>query len=132
MKGVVLDASALMAFLEDRPGADQVEELLAKAAYTRHPLLMSVVNWGEVYYAVWRARGQQVANAKLEEIAQLPIELVEVDQGLAQTAAALKIRHNLPYVDCFAAALALVRKAAVVTSDRDFARLARAVPIVWL
>lgn len=48
-----------MTFFEDRAGADKVEELLAKAAEARRPLAMSVVNWGEVYYSVWRARGEK-------------------------------------------------------------------------
>jgi predicted nucleic acid-binding protein len=132
MKTYVLDASALMAFFEDRPGADKVEELLAKAAEAKRPLLMSVINWGEVYYSVWRARGEKAADAKLHEIAQLPIELVDVDAELARLAAALKAQHNLPYADCFAAALAASRKAALVTRDKDFGRLERFARIEWL
>lgn len=132
MKTYVLDASALMAFFEDRPGAEKVEELLAKAADTKHPLLMSVVNWGEVYYSVWRARGQKAADAKLLEIAQLPIEIVGVDMELGKLAASLKAQHKLPYADCFAAALAQSRKAALVTSDRDIQRAAPALKILWV
>jgi len=45
-----------MTSFEDRAGADTVEELLAKPAEAKGPLAMSVVNWGEVYYSVWRAR----------------------------------------------------------------------------
>jgi ribonuclease VapC len=126
VKTYVLDSSALMAFFEDRPGAEKVEELLAKAADTKHPLLMSVVNWGEVYYSVWRARGEKAASAKLLEIAQLPIEIVGVDMELGKLAASLKAQHNLPYADCFAAALAQTRKAALVASDKDFQRAATA------
>ncbi len=122
MKTYVLDASALMTFFEDRSGADQVEELLAKAAEAKRPLLMSVVNWGEVYYSIWRARGEKAAAAKLNEIAQLPIEIVGVDMELTKAAASLKARHNLPYADCFAAALAQTRKVSLVTSDKDFER----------
>jgi predicted nucleic acid-binding protein len=122
MKTYVLDASALMTFFEDRAGADQVEELLAKAAESKRPLLMSVVNWGEVYYSVWRARGENAAGAKLREIAQLPIEIVGVDMELGKLAATLKVQHNLPYADCFAAALAQARKATLVTTDKDFER----------
>ena len=55
MKRVVLDASALMTFFEDRPGAAKVEELIAQATEGKCELLISVVNWGEVYYSVWRA-----------------------------------------------------------------------------
>jgi predicted nucleic acid-binding protein len=132
MKTYVLDASALMAFFEDRPGAEAVEELLAKAAEAKRPLLMSVVNWGEVYYSVWRARGEKAAAAKLTEIAQLPIQVLDVDMELAKLAASLKAQHHLPYADCFAAALAQARKATLVTSDKDFECVRQAVKILWV
>ncbi len=132
MKTYVLDSSALMTFFEDRPGADQVEELLAKAAEAKRPLAMSVVNWGEVYYSVWRARGEKAAAAKLQEIAQLPIEVVSVDTELGKLAARLKAEHNLPYADCFAAALAQARKATLVTSDKDFERVSTGLNVLWV
>ena len=132
MKNHVLDASALMTFFEDRPGAETVEELLAKAAEAKWPLLMSVVNWGEVYYSIWRTRGEAGANEKLREISQLPIEIVDADSGLTHVAASLKAEHNLPYADCFAAALAQSRKAYLVTGDKDFGRVESILKIVGL
>jgi predicted nucleic acid-binding protein len=132
VKTYVLDASALMTFFDDRPGADKVEDLLAKAAELRRPLLMSVVNWGEVYYSVWRARGEKVAGEKLKEIAQLPIEIVPADMELAKLAATLKAEHNLPYADCFAGALAQARKAGLVTSDKDFEQARSSLTTFWL
>jgi predicted nucleic acid-binding protein len=121
-----------MAFFEDRPGAGQVEELLAKAADAKRPLAMSVVNWGEVYYSMWRAHGEKEAKAKLQEIAQLPIEIVGVDLELAELAARLKAQHNLPYADCFAAALAQAKNGTLVTSDKDFERVGTAQKILWV
>jgi len=132
VKSHVLDASALMSFFEDRPGADTVEELLAKAAEAKWPLLMSVVNWGEVYYSIWRTRGEQAAAAKLQEIAQLPIQVFDADMELAKLAASLKAQYNLPYADCFAAALAQARKATLVTSDKDFERVGTTLKILWV
>ena len=132
MKTYVLDASALMTFFEDRPGADKVEELLAEAAEDKRPLAMSVVNWGEVYYSVWRARGEKAAALKLQEITQLPIEIVGVDTELGKLAASLKAEHSLPYADCFAAALAQARKATLVTSDKDFERVRTVQKTIWL
>jgi len=61
MKRIVLDASALMTFFDGRPGAAKVEELITSAAEGKCKLLMSVVNWGEVYYSVWRAKGPGMA-----------------------------------------------------------------------
>ena len=132
MKTYVLDASALMTLFDDRSGADKVEELLVQAAESKHPLLMCVVNWGEVYYSIWRAHGEAVANEKLRAIAQLPIEVVDVDMELAKRAATLKAKHNLPYADCFAGALAESRKAGLVTSDKDFELMESLVKILWV
>ncbi|HXX23824.1 MAG TPA: type II toxin-antitoxin system VapC family toxin [Terriglobia bacterium] len=128
----VLDASALMAFFEDRAGGEKVEELLSKAAEAKRPLLMSVVNWGEVYYAIWRAHGEEAANTKLQETAQLPVDLMDVDAGLARLAASLKAQHNLPYADCFAAALAQTTKAVLITADRDFECVGAALKVLWV
>ena len=128
----VLDASALMAFFEDRAGGEKVEKLLSKAAEAKRPLLMSVVNWGEVYYAIWRAHGEKAANIKLQQTAQLPVELVDVDAELARLAASLKAQHRLPYPDCFGAALAKTWKATLVTSDKDFECVASVLKILWL
>ena len=132
MKTYVLDASALMAFFENRAGADKVEELLTRAADAKRPLAMSVINWGEVYYSIWRAHGESAAAAKLQEIAQLPIQVFDVDMELAKLAASFKAQHSLPYADCFAAALAQARKAILVTSNKDFERVKTALKILWV
>lgn len=132
MNAYVLDASALMTLFEDRVGAGKVEELLVKAAEAKRPLAMSVVNWGEVFYSVWRAHGEKRARAKLQEIAQLPLAIIGVDQELAKLAATLKAESNLPYADCFAAALSQSRKAALVTSDKDFERVRTGLKILWV
>ena len=130
MKRVVLDASALMTFFEDRPGADKVEDLISRAAERKCELLMSVVNWGEVYYSVWRANGADAAMKVLAEIAQLPIEVLPADFEVTKLAAELRAQHKLPYADCFAAALAKLRKGAVATSDSDFARVKESIPLI--
>ncbi len=130
MKRVVLDASALMTFLEDRPGADKVEELISRGVEAKRELLMSVVNWGEVYYSTWRTRGREAAQKVLGEIAQLPIEIVDADSELTQIAAEFRAQHKLPYADCFAAALAQHRKASLITSDPNFETIAGQISIV--
>ncbi len=120
MRRVVLDASALMVLYDGRPGASKVEELLAYAMEGKTELFMSVVNWGEVYYTVWRNRSEFAAQKVSAEIAQLPIEIVNADRELTKIAAEFRARHKLPYADCFGAALAALRKAAIATADRDF------------
>ena len=132
MKRVVLDARAVITFFEDRPGAAEVEELIAGAIEGKRELFLSVINWGEVYYATWRAKGHPAARKMLAEIAQLPIEIVDADYELTKLAAELRAQHKLSYADCFAAALALDRKASVATSDKHFAQVEKQVDILWL
>ncbi len=131
MKRVVLDASALMVFFEDRPGADNVEELIARAIEGKRDVLMSVVNWGEVFYSIWRTRGCEAAQKVLAEIAQLPIQILDADGDLAKLAAEFRAQHKLPYADCFAAALAQQRKATLVTADKDFMHVDKKLNVVW-
>lgn len=132
MKRIVLDASAVMTFFENRSGADKVEELITLAVAGKRELFMSVVNWGEVYYSVWRAHGQQKAKQLIAEIAQLPVEIVDADFEVTKIAASFHAEGKLPYADCFAAGLGKHYKAAVVTSDRDFTLVQGQVDVLFV
>jgi ribonuclease VapC len=132
MKRIVLDASALLSLFYNRPGATKVEEVIRLATEGKRELLMSVVNWGEVYYSVWRDQGPGFAHQVLAKIAQLPIALVPADIELTRRAADFKANHKLPYADCFAAALAALSKAPLLTSDADFCHVEKQVTILWV
>lgn len=132
MKTHVLDAYALLAYFEGEPGADLVRSLLVEASQGRVRLLLCLVNWGELYHIVTRGRGSASAEEVANVIDELPIELVDVDRGLAREAARLKARGGMSYADCFAAALALREEGAVVTGDPEFERIEDVVPVVWL
>jgi predicted nucleic acid-binding protein len=121
-----------MTFFIGRPGAEKVKELIYAAIEGKKELLMSVVNWGEVYYSVWHERGREAAQKTLAEIAQLPIEIVDADAQLTKLAAELKAQHKLPYADSFAAALAQQRKATLVTSDKNFQSLQGRSNLLWV
>ena len=135
MVTMVLDAHALMVLFNDEPGADEVERILLKAESGSPKLLMSVVNWGEIYYSILRGASQEMAETKAHEIAGMQIELVPVDANdleLVRQAAAFKATRKMSYADCFAAALAKIKNAELVTGDREFKQLARDVKIHWL
>ena len=56
---------------------------------------------------------------------------MNADIELTRTAAELRAEHKLPYIDCFAAALAVNRKASLATSDKDFAHVEKRLEILW-
>ncbi|HKW62715.1 MAG TPA: type II toxin-antitoxin system VapC family toxin [Candidatus Acidoferrum sp.] len=131
MKRLVLDASALMTFFEGRPGADKVDEVIRLAVDGKRQLLMSVISWGEVYYSTWRTRGPGVGRKVIEDIAQLPIQIVEADLALTRSAAEMRANYKLHYTDCFAAALAACHKAPLLASDSDFSHVEKKIAILW-
>ncbi len=132
MAAKVLDAYALMAFFEDESGADSVRSLILKADEGGVELLMSVVNLGEVWYSIARTNSPDIADRYCEEINGMAIEIVEADWTLTRQAAAFKANGNISYGDCFAAALAKLRRAELVTGDKEFKSLAGEIKISWL
>jgi predicted nucleic acid-binding protein len=128
----VLDSWALVAFFEDEPAAEAVEKILEQAAAERHKLLMSVVNWGEIYYNTLREVSREAAEQKLKEIAAMPIEIVDADSGLTKQAAIFKAAKKMSYADCFGAALAKIRNAEFITGDLEFKEVEKEIKISWL
>ena len=124
MRTHVLDASALYRYLTDGAGADLVSDVLKEAAANDSDVLMSVVNWGEVYYNLVKriglAKTESIMNALPE---RTPLALVAVMQADAVRAARLKAQHNLPYADAFAAAIATPQSVLVTADTEHFARV---------
>jgi len=134
MPSKVLDSWALMAYFKGEPAGLAVEELIHKASAEKIRLLLSVVNWGEVYYGMWRAGGKEVAESVAGDLSRLPIDVVGVgdDLTLARQAATYKATRKMSYADCFAAALAKARNAELVTGDPEFKELEKEIKINWL
>ncbi len=132
MKTYVFDASALFAFLRSKPGALKVNELLKEATRGRAKILMSAVNYGEVYGLILRQYGPEQALTAVHAVSPLPIEISDATSQRAFRAAEAKARYKLYYVDSFAAGLAIEHKATLVTSDSDFRKLGHSFPVVWL
>jgi len=130
----VLDSWTLIAFFQDEPGADEVEKLLTKGEAGTHRLLLSIVNWGEIYYNTMRKASQVEAEQVVKEIAGMPIEIVpvEADLELVRQAAIYKAGGKLAYADCFAAALAKLRNAELLTGDHEFREVESEIKIGWL
>jgi predicted nucleic acid-binding protein len=118
--------------LEQEPGFEKIIGLFEKAVESSKPLLMCVINWGEVYYQVARRFGDSKAQEVESLIQTLPIAIVEADKGLTREAARIKATKRLAYADCFAAALARLKKAELYTGDPEFKAIEKEIKIVWL
>lgn len=119
----VLDATALVAYLNDEDGADVVEDLLFD---TRVRCYVHAVNLCEVYYDAVRRVGVSAARRTIDRLQEVGvIERGDMSRAFWQRVGDLKARGRLSLADCHCIALAQEIGGEVVTSDRrEFGPLA--------
>ena len=132
MAAAVLDSFALLAFLRGEVGDDKVAALLEKASERGNALHMTEVNYAEVKYIVLRKDGAERWQEVARELPALPIEFHPASRELSDIAAELKARVSFSLADAFAAALAIHRKADLMTGDPEFKTLEGEIKIVWI
>jgi predicted nucleic acid-binding protein len=79
----VLDANAVLDLIEAGPGARKVERLLQSALQQRSSVLISVLNWGEVFYLLWQRRDEETARRTIANLSRLPLRIIPVDLSQA-------------------------------------------------
>jgi ribonuclease VapC len=132
MKDFVLDSYALLSYCEGEAGAREVAGFFKKALVNKVRLYLSVVNWGEMYYIALREGGLERAELYRSTIARYPMKTITA--GLDQTlqAAIFKGVFRISYADAYAAALAKLRGATLITGDNEFAPLQKEISIHWI
>lgn len=151
---VVLDAWAVLAWLQGEPSGAGVRDLVAWAegnsearratlSRFREPLrddpetvrlAMNVINLGEVFYIVGRVTGSvEEAQDIVAEIRRAPIEIVRATHTLVFRAATIKMRWAISYTDAFAVATAQAQSAFLLTGDPEIKALdPQEVSLLWL
>ncbi|GAB4460626.1 MAG: hypothetical protein Kow0070_17050 [Anaerolineales bacterium] len=131
-KAYVLDSWSVIAYLEDEPSGEQVEDLIATAHEEQIPIYMSVVNVGEIWYVFAREISAEEADVSVKTLRDLRIQFEDADWELTQEAARFKSQHKMSYADAFAAALAKIKKADLVTGDNEFKPLEGEIKVAWV
>lgn len=120
---VVLDASAMLAFLQDEPGGERVSAALEGA-------LVSAVNWSEVIQKSLQ-RNTHTAGMR-QEFADIGVSIEAFSPHQAEIAAGLwphTTGYGLSLGDRACLALAMDKKLPVLTADRAWGELGLEVPI---
>ena len=121
---VVLDASALLAYLQDEPGNDKVRAVIGHA-------VLSTVNWAEV---IGKSREREVETEGLQEdLASIGLGFEPFSAAQAEIAGRLKEhtkRFGLSLGDRACLALACDRNEAVYTADRAWQHLGLGIEVV--
>ena len=128
----VLDSYSLIAYLEGEKGMEKVIEVIQDARDSKADLLLSLVNWGEVYYITLREAGRKRLEEVVKLISALPIRVVSIDLEMTRQAAEFKSCKRMSYADCYAAATAKLYKAELVTGDPEFKQVEKEIKILWI
>jgi predicted nucleic acid-binding protein len=91
----VLDTSALLTLRSDEPGADRVEDLLARAKRRSCRLFGSFMTRMELLYLICREEGEEAARGALRLVESFTIEWITCEPSILEVAARLKTRGRL-------------------------------------
>lgn len=132
MRSSVLDSYAVLAFLFQESGYEKVAALFEKAAESDKTLVIAAPNWAEVRYMIERKVGLASWREARAKLLGLPIEIIPVDQDLAEMAGEIKATKKMSLAACFPAALAKQQKAEIYTGDPEFRAVESDLKIIWL
>jgi predicted nucleic acid-binding protein len=120
-----LDAFAWLAWLQDEPGAADVQRCLDDSERGQADCITSIINLGEAFYRLVRVNRREQAESlwRMALRRRLPVSVKEATQRRVRRAAELKSNHAIAYADAFAVATALEFQATLLTGDPEIRQL---------
>ena len=117
----VLDASALIRFVDGEGGAARIRQILSECAARRAGVCVSALQWGEVAGNMRKRFGESIEASILSTLLPSEANIVSATADRAVHAANLKADRKISYADAFALDLASDSPDHVlVTADYDF------------
>jgi predicted nucleic acid-binding protein len=113
---VVLDASAMIAFLRGETGAEFVTDHMHRSQVH---VFAHALNLCEVYYDFSRANGEDAAQGAIDDLLALDVaERSDMEPHFWRAMGRLKANHKVSLADCAALVLANELGAVLLTADR--------------
>ena len=130
----VLDASAILRYLDGEAGGDRVSDILKEQMRGSCRAIVSAIHWGEVAGKIVKSYGKQHCYATLSQLSAMGIEIVDASAERAVNSALIKVQRKIPYADAFGVELAAsaANNCVLVTSDFDLKPAAHDVKIEFL
>jgi len=122
MKRYVVDAGVLFLYLA---GDERVKPYFDEVVEGRAQAFISDVNLAEYYYKTCEKLGKEVADLRYHQVRGSDIQPVATDELLTWKAGEKKCRFSgrLSLADCFSLALSELKKATLLTTDSELARV---------
>jgi predicted nucleic acid-binding protein len=129
---LVLDTSAIFAFLEGEPGTTTVRGYIDTAGRGEAHILLCFVTLAELRYVIMQEQNEAAADHAVALVKSWPVEWVHSAEQLCLAAAWLKARHRVSLADAFIAATAQLHGAALVHKDPEFEALSEHIRLLPL
>lgn len=120
MDSYVFDTSALICYIENEKGAEEVELLLVDALEKNNSIHVSIVSLIEVFYISLKEQGEKIANERLELLKALPLDISNIEMLNVKAIGNLKAHNKISFADSCIAALTLETGGVLVHKDPEF------------
>ncbi len=118
METYLLDANAILAYLGDEPGAENIKAIFDRADIDECLIFVHAANVYEIYYQFFRDKGETAALTLWDDIREMPLKILHTfDEDFVKTAGRIKASFKMSVADSFLLAQAQLLGAKVVTSD---------------
>jgi predicted nucleic acid-binding protein len=128
-----MDASAILRYLDDEPGAERVENCINSHIALLDQIVVSAIQWGEIASVLLKRHGASATGSAMDDLRSFDFSVIPATAERAQRAASIKVRMKIPYADAFAVELASESPDHVlITADFDFKSAGRDIRIEFL
>lgn len=129
----ILDASAILRYLDGEAGADRVSGIIKGHLAGKHQVVVSAIHWGEVAGITCKRHGKQTSDTVLARLRAFGFEIVSATAEQAVSSALVKVQYGIPYADAFGVVLAAMSAEHIlITADFDVHSAASDVRIEFL
>ena len=122
-KNYILDTSALLTYIEEEEGTNDVENLLVEAEKGNIDIYVTFISLTEVFYITIQEKDEEEAHQRINLIQSLAVKVVESYEELNLGAARLKATNRLSLADSYIAALCKEYQGILVHKDPEFEQL---------
>ena len=132
----ILDACALIAYLNDEEGADVVGNILQKMTEKSCVLLMHRLNLLEVYYCIYREHGKAYAEEMLADVNNSGIQIIDtITEVVFSEAGRMKATYRMSLADAILLAQSIESNACLLSGDHhelDVVERSESITFRWI
>lgn len=119
----IFDTSALLTYIEDEEGSDEVESFLTRAEKGELAIYVPFVSLTEIFYITMQEKDESEAMKRINLIQSLAVKVIESNEKLNVGAGRLKAKNRISLADAYVAAIREEYNGTLVHKDPEFEKV---------